>query len=127
MNTPGTIKSHLASLGRDRFGWAGLCFVCAALALIAPLRTGNTLEHIGALLIVVGIIEILDGFKRIEGIAILMARVSGALSLLMATVLINAPLFQREALYIIVIGVFVLDGFLYLFNFFKAYRNKKIN
>ncbi|HRI79186.1 MAG TPA: metallophosphoesterase [Cyclobacteriaceae bacterium] len=125
MNSSGSIKEHLRKLGKDRYGWAGLCFVFAILALIVPLRSGNALEYFGGLLILAGVVEILDGFKRVESMAILISRVSGALSLLMGTVLINASLFQKRALVAIVIGVFILDAIVYLFNFIKTWKNKK--
>jgi len=127
MNTPGDIKNYLANLGWDRYGWACLCFVCAIVALFAPLWPAHGLERIGSLLIAVGIVGILDSFKRVGIVSIRLARLNGILSLLMGTVLINAPLFRREALYVIVLGIFILDSILYLFNFFKAYKNQKLN
>ena len=107
------VKAYLQQLGRDRFAWAGICFLLAALAIVSPLWPGNTIEHLGGLLIWTGIIEMFDGFKRLESVSVRSARFSGALSLLMGTLLINASLFQRNALVVFVIGVFIIDAIRY--------------
>jgi len=115
---------NFKNTGKDRFVWTGICLILAGLALFAPAWSGHTREALGSLLIWIGIIEIFDAFKRMERHAVISARTSGALSLLMGMLLINALLFQREALYVFVISVFVIDSARYFYNFYKARKNK---
>lgn len=117
------IETPRLALKWDRLSWAGICFVFATLALISTIWPGSSiLNYIGDLLLWVGILEIYDAFKRSHSGARLSAQFSGALSLVMAVILINAALFREGALYIFVMAVFAVDTLRYLRLFFISER-----
>jgi uncharacterized membrane protein HdeD (DUF308 family) len=90
---------------------AGIYFLLAALALFGQtLLTAGIENYLGGLLIWAGVLEIYDGFKRSIGSTRQSAWASGAYSLLMAILLVNAELLQSAALYDFITVVFALDG-----------------
>ena len=112
-------------LAFDRLFLAVVCFLFAAFALLTPVWPATEVApHLGGLLLSIGIIELIDAFKRSERASKRSAQASGALSLLMGTLLINAMLFQNRALYVFVIGVFAMDAVRYLVKFLREYRSK---
>ena len=121
-------KVHYKMPAKDRLALAVICFVFAGLAIFSPVWPGNSIAHyLGELLLWIGVLEIYDGFRRSAQASKNSAQISGALSLLMAALLINAALFQRNALVVLVMSVFTIDALRYLLIFWKAYRNKKFN
>jgi uncharacterized membrane protein HdeD (DUF308 family) len=120
-------ENQFVAPGRSRWVWACICFLFGALAFMAPIWPGNAIEHyLGELLIWVGIVEIYDGFKRLDWTSRISTRRSALLSFLMAIILINAILFQARALYLFIIGVFAIDAIRYLWIFFLAKRGKTL-
>ena len=121
-------KVHYKMPAKDRLALAVICFLFACLAIFSPVWPGNSIAHyLGELLLWIGVLEIYDGFRRSAQASKNSAQISGALSLLMAALLINAALFQRSALVVFVMFVFTIDALRYLLSFWKAYRNKKFN
>lgn len=105
----------------DRWAWGGLCMILGGLALLAIVWPGNSIEHyLGELLIWSGLIELYDGFRRAERSSKSSAQWSGALSLLMAAILVNAILFQAKALYLFITVIFAIDAVRYVRNFFRS-------
>ena len=115
---------QIKKMGKDRLVLAGLCFAFSALAFFAPVWPGNSIEpHLGGLLTWVAIIEIYDSFRRSIAASRKSAQKSGAFSLLMGFLLLNAELFQNKALYVFIIIVFVLDAGRYFYQFYKETRD----
>jgi uncharacterized membrane protein HdeD (DUF308 family)/3',5'-cyclic AMP phosphodiesterase CpdA len=114
---------QIRDIGKDRWMWAGLCFVFALLAFLSPAWPGNAIEHyLGELLIWAGIIELYDAFRRSESAGRTSARWGGVVSLLMATLLVNAILLQPKALYLFIVVLFGLDALRYVRGFFRLPR-----
>ena len=111
------------SVTRDHLILAGVCVVLTALALIYPVWPGTQLEeNPGFLLVWLGILEIYDGFRRADLADERRAQLSGALSLLMGALLINAILFQSKALHLFIVIIFLIDAIRYVFGFVKKFR-----
>ena len=91
------------------------------LALIAPLRAAeHPLLRVGALLALAGGLEILHGVRRTEAVALRRALTSGALTVLMGLLLINAPYVAGNAL-VLFLGVsFALDAVGYVSAAWRA-------
>ncbi len=105
----------------DRWLWFGLCIALAILAFLAPAWPANSIEHyLGELLVWAGLIELYDGFRRSERPSKTSAQWSGALSLLMAGILVNAILFQAKALYLFITVIFAVDAVRYVWNYFRS-------
>lgn len=84
--------------------------VLAVLALPAPLTHGDASARIGFLLAISALLEMTHGFRRAEYKDQKSAWVSGAISLGLGTLLMNAPLFATEALRLLLAGWFGLDA-----------------
>ena len=102
----------------DRILLAFVCFFLATVALLTPVWSANNIESsLGGLLLCIGVIELIDAFKRPDRTSKISAQASGTLSLLMGVLLINAILFQSRALYVFVISIFVIDSIRYFLRF----------
>jgi hypothetical protein len=109
----------------ERWVLTGICFLLALLALLAPVWPGTSVEnYLGGLLMWIALIEIFHGFRRSLETERRSAWYSGAFSLLIAVLLINAHLLLGNALYIFILIIFALDAVRYLF---KYYRGSKIS
>lgn len=118
-------KLQMKMPGKERIAMSIGCFIFATLAFFAPVWPGNSVvPHLGGLLTWVALIEIYDGFRRAEYSSRKSAWASGALSLLMSVILINADLFLSNALYVFIILVFAVDGIRYLIKFLNDYKLK---
>lgn len=115
------------NVNRYRLLKVGIYFLLALLALFGQLwLTGDTIEsHLGLMLLWAGLLEIYDGFRRSDHSARVSAWASGAYSLLMAALLINAELLQEQALYFFITLVFAFDGMRRLIRFSKQRRTSK--
>ena len=120
------LQKIISKRGIDRSIMAAACAVFAAFALFAPIWPGNSIEpHLGGLLLWIGILEIYDAFRRSDPESKKMARRSGILSLIIAIILINAELFQDNALFIFILILFIIDALRYLLKFIREYRAKR--
>lgn len=85
------------------------------LALVAPLRAAEQpLQRVGAALLIVGLLEIQHAVRRTGPTAMRRAVASGAITLLMALVVVNAPYVAGKALVILLAISFAADGIGYL-------------
>ena len=84
--------------------------ILAILVLPAPLTHGDAGARIGFLLSVSALLEMTHGFRRAAYNDQKSAWISGAISLGLGTLLMNAPLFATEALRLFLAGWFGLDA-----------------
>ncbi|MCU0404729.1 MAG: metallophosphoesterase, partial [Chitinophagaceae bacterium] len=93
------------------------CLVMAIFSFIAPVWPGGDVaSQLGALTIWVGLIEIYHGFRRSKRWSRRNAIYSGAFSLLVGIILVNARLLQPEAVRVIIAAIFLLEAFRYFRN-----------
>ncbi|HET7876013.1 MAG TPA: DUF308 domain-containing protein, partial [Methylomirabilota bacterium] len=102
--SPDTVK-------RERFGLGTVALVLAGLAAAAPLLSGATsLQLVGALLIVAGVLEGLHSFRRVSETARRWAYASAGLTLFMGLLVLNAPLLAGTGLTLLLAASFFVDG-----------------
>ena len=107
-SSPAIFQIAAAIFGRHAMPAAAL--ILAVLVLPAPLTEGDAGARIGFLLSISALLEMTHGFRRAEYKDQKSAWISGAISLGLGTVLMNAPLFATEALRLFLAGWFGLDG-----------------
>lgn len=106
-----------------RFVFTGVGILLGILALLTPFwDIAEPASYVGGLLAWAAILEILHGFKRVETQARYSAWVSGGITMLIGTLMMNANLFQRGALINFILFLFLVDAVRYLFFFFKNWR-----
>ncbi|MCC7178012.1 MAG: metallophosphoesterase [Acidobacteria bacterium] len=94
-----------------RRGVAATTTLMAGLALVAPLRPVSTPETtIGVLLMVAATLEWLHGLRRPSAAERLSAWRNGAVTLLMASLLVAAPMLSGSALVVFLALSFIADG-----------------
>lgn len=107
----------------QRFVFAAIGLSLGLLALLTPYwEVAEPASYVGGLLVWAAVLEIIHGFRRAESQARLSAWVSGAITLVIGVLMINAILFQREALVNFILALFLIDASRYLYLFFKARR-----
>jgi uncharacterized membrane protein HdeD (DUF308 family) len=117
--------TKLKKLAAYRIIMISVCFLFAVLALVSPAWPGRQIEsYLGALLLFIGLMEILDSFKRLERASKKSAIGSGAFSLLICFLLMGADDYRGNALVVLVMVVFILDAIRYFLKFLKEYRDK---
>ena len=110
----------------QRFVFTGLGILLGVLSLLTPIwEVAEPASYVGGLLVWAALLEILHGFKRAETQARYSAWFSGFITLLIGVLMINAILFQREALVNFILILFVIDASRYLFSFFKNWHAGK--
>ncbi len=115
------------TIPQQRFIFTGIGISLGILALLTPLwDVADPASYVGGLLVWAAILEILHGFRRAENQARFSARFSGAITLLIGTLMINAPLFQRKPLVDFILLLFLVDAGRYLFAFFRNRREGKL-
>ena len=103
-----------------------LCLVLAGLTFLSPIWPGGDVaSHVGGLMVWVGIIEIYHGFRRNKKWPRRNAMYSGAFSLFIGVVLINASYLQPTALKSIISGVFLIEAIRYFRNHISLYLKTK--
>jgi uncharacterized membrane protein HdeD (DUF308 family) len=118
-------KSRLTLL-QQRFIFTGIGIFLGALALLTPFwEVAEPASYVGGLLVWAAILEILHGFRRAENQARFSAWFSGAITLLIGTLMINAILFQRKPLIDFMLILFLIDASRYLYLFFRNRRKGK--
>src|SRR6187455_141762 len=111
---------------RQRIIFTGIGLLLGALALMTPfLDIAEPPSHIGGLLIWAAILEIAHGFRRAENWSRNSAWFSGAITMLIGILLINAKLFQPKPLVHFMLVLFLIDASRYLILFFKTRRKEK--
>lgn len=97
---------------RERLGLGTAALVLAGLAAIAPLLLGpSSLQLVGTLLIVAGVLEGLHSFRRVSQRARRAAYASAALTVLMGLLILGAPLLAGTGLTLLLAGSFLVDAF----------------
>src|SRR5688572_16100227 len=114
------------TLPRQRIIFTGIGLLLGALALLTPFwDVAEPASYIGGLLIWAAILEIVHGFRRAENWSRISAWFSGAITMLIGTLMINAELFQRKPLVDFILVLFLIDACRYLALFFKSNQKKK--
>jgi len=120
-----TTKSRL-TLPQQRFIFTGIGVFLGVLALLTPFwEVAEPASYVGGLLVWAALLEILHGFRRAEDQARFSAWFSGAITLLIGILLINAILFQGKPLVDFILILFLVDASRYLYLFFRNWRKGK--
>jgi uncharacterized membrane protein HdeD (DUF308 family) len=107
----------------QRFVFTGIGILLAILALITPYwELAEPAGYVGGLLVWAAVLEIVHGFRRAENHARNSAWISGAITLLIGMLMINAILFNRIALRDFFIILFLIDSVRYLYFFFSSWH-----
>ncbi len=107
----------------QQFIFTAIGLILGVLALLTPYwEVAEPASYVGGLLVWAAILEILHGFKRADAQTRISAWVSGAITLLIGILMINAILFQRNALVNFILALFLIDALRYLFIFLKNRR-----
>lgn len=107
----------------QRFIFTGIGVLLVILALLTPFwEIAEPASYVGGLLVWAAILEIIHGFRRAENPARFSAWVSGAITLLIGMLLINAILFREDALTTFILLLFFLDASRYLYLFLRNWR-----
>ncbi|HET6540911.1 MAG TPA: metallophosphoesterase [Chryseolinea sp.] len=114
------------TLPRQRIIFTGIGLLLGALALLTPFwDVAEPASYIGGLLIWAAVLEIAHGFRRAENQSRFSAWFSGAITMLIGTLMINAELFQRKPLVDFILVLFLIDAGRYLLLFFKSRQKEK--
>jgi len=107
----------------QRFIFTGIGVLLALLSLLTPVwEVTEPASYVGGLLVWAALLEILHSFRRAENSARFSGWFSGAITLIIGTLLINANLFHREALVNFILILFLIDACRYLYIFFRNWR-----
>ena len=95
----------------ERLGLGTFAFFLAGLVAVSPLLLGrSSLQLVGTLLIVAGVLEGLHSFRRVSRQAQRSAYASAGLTVLMGLLVLGAPLLVGTALTLLLAGSFLVDG-----------------
>lgn len=109
----------------QRFIFTGLGILLTILALLTPYwEVAEPASYVGGLLVWAAFLEILHGFKRAENHARLSVWFSGGITLLIGVLMINAILFQRDALIRIILIHYNQAPYFQSFMEIKVERSK---
>lgn len=107
----------------QRYIFTGIGILLGILALLTPYwEVAEPASYVGGLLVWAAVLEILHGFKRAENQARFSAWFSGAITLIIGVLMINAILFNRHALVNFILALFLIDAVRYFYIFFKNRR-----
>jgi len=116
------------TLPQQRFIFTGIGIFLGVLALLTPFwDVHEPASYVGSLLVWAAILEIVHGFRRAENQARFSAWFSGAITLLIGALMINAILFQQKALVDFILFLFLIDASRYLYSFFRNWRKGKFS
>lgn len=111
------------TLPHQKFVFTSIGIFLVVLALLMPVwDVAEPATYIGGLLVWSALLEILHGFRRAEVADRNSAWISGAITLVIGTLLINAILFNTTALIDFILGLFLIDALRYLYLFFRKKR-----
>ncbi|MBL8002078.1 MAG: metallophosphoesterase [Flavobacteriales bacterium] len=117
------IRRRLRQADRQALAFSGLAMVLAVLAMAAPLRSAAPVEpRVGGLLVWAAVLELVHGFRRATPADRRSAWLSGAVSLVVGLLLINAVLFRSSALVVLLAGTFALDALRHVGRGLQAHR-----
>lgn len=112
----------------QRFVFTGIGILLGILSLLTPVwEVAEPASYVGGLLVWAAILEILHGFRRAESHARYSAWFSGAITLIIGFLMINAALFHREALVRFLLILFLIDASRYLYVFFRSWRKGSLD
>jgi len=95
---------------RERFGLGTFALVLAGLAAAAPTLLGpGALRLVGTLLMVAGLLEVLQCFRRARQDVLRSAYASAGLTFLMGLLVLSAPALAETALTLLLGAAFVID------------------
>ena len=118
-------RSRLTLL-QQRYIFTGIGIFLGVLTLLTPfLDVAEPAEYVGGWLVWAALLEILHGFRCAENQARYSAWFSGAITLLIGILMINAELFQRQPLVDFILLLFLVDACRYLYLFFRDRRKGK--
>jgi len=114
------------TLPQQRIVFTGIGFLLGAMALLTPYwGVAEPAHYVGGLLIWAAILEIVHGFRRADNQSRMSAWVSGAITILIGTLMLNAQLFQRKPLIDFILALFIIEAIRYLFLFFRSRKKEK--
>jgi len=95
------------------------CMVLAGLSFLSPVWPGvEVVSHIGALTVFTGLIEVYHGFRRNTNASRRTAMYSGAFSMLIGAILINAKMLISDSLPFIIAAIFFIESLRYFRNYY---------
>jgi uncharacterized membrane protein HdeD (DUF308 family) len=111
------------NLLQQKYFFTGAGIFLGILALLMPFwEVAEPASYAGGLLVWAAILEIIHGFRRAESWARNSAWISGAITLIIGALLINAILFQTQALVDFILFLFLIDSLRYVRTWFKQKR-----
>ncbi|MBK8291490.1 MAG: metallophosphoesterase [Flammeovirgaceae bacterium] len=117
------MAKFLRATNLQRFLFTGIGILLGVLSLLTPFwEVAEPASYVGGLLVWAAVLEILHGFKRAENQARFSAWISGAITLVIGVLMINALLFQHDALINFILFLFLFDAARYVYLFFKSKR-----
>jgi uncharacterized membrane protein HdeD (DUF308 family)/3',5'-cyclic AMP phosphodiesterase CpdA len=118
------MKENKLTLQRPIF--TGIGIFLGLLALLSPFwEVAEPASYVGGLLIWAAILEIVHGFRRAENLSRMSAWFSGAITIVIGVLMLNANLFQREPLVDFILVLFLIDCARYMWLFFKSRNQEK--
>lgn len=112
------------SIPHQRFVFTGIGILLGLLSLIMPaLDVMDPANFIGGTLVWAALLEIVHGFRRAESGSRTSAWISGAITMLIGILLLNAELFQRKPLIDFILILFGLDACRYGYIFFRKRKH----
>jgi len=100
-------------------------FLLAALALITPLASESAMGRVGMFLLIAGLLEVYDGFRRARDADARAAWYNGASTLLIGVVVLNSTTLVAEAFVLLLGGWFLLDALRYGWRGLAALRDRR--
>ncbi|WP_291983648.1 metallophosphoesterase [Luteitalea sp.] len=103
---PAPARRHVRGVGIALFALAGL-------ALITPIATDSAMGRVGLLLLIAGLLEVYDGFRRSRDADARAAWVNGAGTMLIGVVVLNSTTLVTSAFLIVLGAWFFVDALRY--------------
>jgi uncharacterized membrane protein HdeD (DUF308 family) len=114
------MAKFLRATNLQRFLFTGIGILLGILSLLTPYwEVAEPASYVGGLLVWAAVLEILHGFRRAENQARFSAWISGAITLVIGVLMINALLFQQDALINFILFLFLFDAARYVYLYFK--------
>lgn len=117
-DSPAPTRRHVRGVGLT-------LFVLAALALLTPLASSTAVSRVGLLLLIAGLLEVYDGFRRVRDADARAAWVNGASTLLIGVVVLNSTALVADAFLAVLGAWFLLDAFRHARYGWRAHRKHR--